>query len=46
MTWDKVAISNDYITPAFPNLQNLGELYDTAAAGLQKSGDSVSYGGL
>ena len=30
MTWDKVAISNDYITPKFPNLKNLGELYDTA----------------
>ena len=43
--WDKIATSNDYITPAFPNLQNLGELYDTAAAGLTVSG-TLLYGGL
>ena len=42
--WDKIATSNDYITPAFPNLQNLGELYDTAAAGLTVSGTLFIWG--
>jgi hypothetical protein len=28
-TWEKVSISNNYATPKFKNLNNLGEIYDT-----------------
>ena len=44
--WDKVAISNDYITPKFPNFKNLGELYDTMLRQPHRSRRLLSYGGV
>ena len=43
-TWDKVAISNDYITPKFPNLKKLGELYDTKVLRITESGELYIWG--
>jgi len=42
--WEKVAISNNYITPKFPNLNNLGELYDTTVAGITEDGKLFIWG--
>lgn len=43
-TWEKIAVSNNYLTPKFPNLNNLGELYDTTAAGITTDGKLYVWG--
>ncbi len=44
LSWEKVAMSNNYTTPKFPNLNNLGELYDTSVAGITTDGDLYIWG--
>ena len=43
-TWEKVSISNNYATPKFKNLNNLGEIYDTTVAGITTDGDLFIWG--
>lgn len=43
-TWDKVSMSNNYATPKFKNLNNLGEIYDTTVAGITTDGDLFIWG--
>ena len=43
-TWEKVSVSNNYSTPKFKNLNNLGEIYDTTAAGITTDGDLFIWG--
>ena len=43
-TWEKVSISNNYSTPKFKNLNNLGEIYDTTVAGITTDGDLFIWG--
>jgi len=43
-TWDKVAMSNNYSSPKFKNLNNLGEIYDTTVAGITTDGDLYIWG--
>ena len=44
LRWEKVAISNNYTTPKFPNLNNLGEIYDPKVAGITEDGDLYIWG--
>jgi gliding motility-associated-like protein len=44
LRWDKVAISNNYDTPKIPNLNNLGTVFDTTAAGITEDGALYVWG--
>ncbi|MDC3368682.1 gliding motility-associated C-terminal domain-containing protein [Flavobacteriaceae bacterium] len=44
LRWDKVAISNNFANPKIPNINNLGEVYDTTAAGITEDGELYIWG--
>ena len=44
LRWDKVAISNNYETPKIPNLNNVGTIFDTTAAGITEDGKLYVWG--
>ena len=42
--WEKIAISNNYETPRIPNINNLGEVFDTTVAGITEAGELFIWG--
>lgn len=42
--WEKIAISNNYETPRIPNINNLGEVFDTTVAGITETGELFIWG--
>jgi len=44
LRWEKVAISNNFTSPKFPNPNGIGEVYDATAAGITEDGDLYIWG--
>ncbi|MDB4062446.1 gliding motility-associated C-terminal domain-containing protein [Flavobacteriaceae bacterium] len=44
LRWERVAISNNFTSPKFPNPNGIGEVYDATAAGITEDGDLYIWG--
>ena len=44
INWEKVAISDNFTTPKYPNLNNLDVIYDTTVAGIDQDGKLYIWG--
>ena len=42
--WEKIAVSDNFTTPKYPNLNDLDLIYDTTVAGISTSGDLFIWG--